>query len=408
MLPERTRAELRQISVITFLTFAARGFTLPFIYIYLESVGLTATQIGVLMTISALFQLIVPPALHALADKTEKHRRLYYGLLTMNALASFSVASAANPLLLGGSVVLRDAADSPSASLLAQLTISWLEQRRLTIYGRLRAWGSLGWAVTTFVSGRIISIGGYPMLFILTGVINLLLIPLVKVLPERVANRHEYKATIMPRPAVFYIVLVSFFLFAFGNNAISVFSFIYFKQNLGASNDLIGIASSVAALSEIPAMVLMDRLLRRTNIRTTLAAGMLGQGMLWVSYSLLTGSTLLIPLMMIRGTFFTFFNVSATLLISRISHPVNAATNQALAQVTVPSLAFLVAGTVNGWLFDNAGPHTLFQVAGLMGVLSTILLFAGRRYISAQDQKMTVLRENTAAISKVERGLAVE
>jgi MFS transporter, PPP family, 3-phenylpropionic acid transporter len=395
MIPERTRAGLRQISVITFLTFAARGFTLPFIYIYLESVGFSATQIGVLMTISALFQLIVPPALHALADRTEKHRRLYYGLLTMNALASFSVASVANPLLVGGSVIVRDSVDSPSASLLSQLTISWLDQRKLTIYGRLRAWGSLGWAVTTFISGRIIASGGYPLLFISTGVINLLLIPLVKVLPERVANRREYKGNIAPRPTVFYAVLVSFFLFAFGNNAISVFSFIYFKQNLGASNDLIGIISSVAALSEIPAMVLMDRLLRRTSISTTLAAGILGQGMLWVSYSLLTGSTLLIPLMMIRGTFFTFFNVSATLLISRISHPLNAATNQALAQVTVPSLAFLVAGTVNGWLFDNAGPHILFQVAGMMAMLSAILLFAARRYISVQDQKMTVLQENT-------------
>ncbi|NJM32884.1 MAG: hypothetical protein HC848_08570 [Limnobacter sp.] len=44
-------------------------------------------------------------------------------------------------------------------------------QRKQAIYGRLRSWGSFGWAVTTLISGRIVTIGGYPLLFVLTGLI---------------------------------------------------------------------------------------------------------------------------------------------------------------------------------------------------------------------------------------------
>jgi PPP family 3-phenylpropionic acid transporter len=189
----------------------------------------------------------------------------------------------------------------------------------------------------------------------------------------------------------------SLFLFAIGNNAIGTFSFIYFHQNLGASNELIGIVSSVSALSEIPAMMVIDWMLRRTNTRLTLAIGMFGQGLLWIGFTLLVGPTLLVPLMAFRGTFFTFFNVSTALMVSRISHPTNVATNQAIAQVTVPGLAVLLAGSVNGWLFDHAGPYALFQIAALMALLASLLLLTARHQIAVQDQKMEMLRKGEAA-----------
>jgi MFS transporter, PPP family, 3-phenylpropionic acid transporter len=398
MSTEFNRGDVRRIAGITFLTFAARGFTLPFLNLYLSSIGLSATEIGRLITISALVQLILPPALHALADRVHQHRRLYYGLLVSNALASFGlVGTVDSPLLLSGAYVLRGTSDGPGASLLSQLTLTWLDQRKRAIYGRIRGWGSFGWAVTTLISGRIVAFGGYPLLFILTGIINLLLLPLVKVLPERTAERYEQPQGTTSRSKALYILLASFFLFAFGNNAISDFSFIFFRQNLGASNDLIGLISSVAALSEIPSMIFIDWLLRRTNLRTTLAIGMVGQALLWIGYTLLAGPNLLIVLMAIRGTFYTFFNVSATLLVSRISHPTNAATNQALAQVTVPALAIVLAGTINGWLFDNVGPQVLFQISAMMAMLSVVLLLAARNIIAAQDEQMQALRESKAA-----------
>lgn len=397
MSPEISPGSIKRIAVITFFTFAARGLAIPFVGLYLKSVGLQGTEIGLLTSLSALVQLLVTPFLNNLADRSGAHRRLYYGLLVSNAFAAFAmVATAANRFLLGGAIILRDSSDTPSAALLSQLTITWLDQRKRDIYGRLRAWGSLGWAVTTFVSGRIYAAGGYPLLFILYSLCNIILIPLVSALPERTAKRQPSHVTLPPRSWAFYMLLASLFLFAIGNNAYSTFSFIYFQQNLAATNELIGIVSSVAALSEIPSMMFIDWLLRRTNMRTTLIIGMAGQAILWIGFTLLTGSAALIPLMIFRGTFFTFFNVSATLLVSRISHPANVATNQALAQVTVPALAVLIAGSINGWLFDNAGPYTLFRIAAFTAILAAGLLVAVRHQIAAQDSRMQALRQAEA------------
>jgi PPP family 3-phenylpropionic acid transporter len=395
-----SRGALRRMAVITFMTFAARGLAIPFVGLYLKSVGFQATEIGFITSLSALVQLVVTPALNSLADQTGTHRVLYTRLLAGNALAGIGmVVFTANRFLLGGAVILRESTDTPSAALLSQLTITWLDERKRAIYGRLRAWGSLGWAVTTLVSGRIYALGGYPLLFLLFSAFNLALMPLVKVLPERTANRQAYDGPLPPRSLTFYMLMASLFLFAVGNNAYSTFSFIYFRENLGASNELIGIISSVAALSEIPSMVLIDRLLRRTNTRTTLIIGMLGQAVLWIGFTLLTQATFLIPLMVFRGTFFTFFNVSMALLVSRVSHPANAATNQALAQVTVPGLAVLLAGWVNGWLFDNAGPDTLFRFAAFTAILAAVVLLWARGRIAAQEQAMGELRAVTTTSS---------
>lgn len=390
------RAALSQIALITFLNYAARGFVLPFVNLYLKSTGFSATQIGLLTSVSASVVLVITPTLHTLADRTNQHRRLFYSLLLSNTLALLGLVANIAQLFTGGAIIIRDSSDTPSAALLSQLTITWLDENNRSLYGMLRAWGSLGWAMTTWISGRVFAIGGYPLLFIMAALLNLLLLPLVKVLPKQTTGHREYEGPPAPRSATFYIYMVSVFLFFMGNNAISVFGYIYFKENLGASNEYIGIISAVAALAEIPSMLFIDWLLRRMNIRMTLIIGTTGQALLWLGYSMLVGPSLLVPLMMLRGTFYTFFVISSTLLVARISHPANVATNQAIGQVTVPGLATLLTGSISGWLFDVAGPRFLFQLAALMGLLASGLLVVAWQRLGTEVQRMQSVQMHEA------------
>ena len=55
------------------------------------------------------------------------------------------------------------------------------------------------------------------------------------------------------------------FVFYIGSSAFSAFSNVYYKYTLGASNEMVGFLASLAALSEIPAMMLIDYLLRRAD-----------------------------------------------------------------------------------------------------------------------------------------------
>ncbi len=383
---KRDDTSLRSIGAVTFLNYAARGFVFPFMSLYLLSIGFTGTQVGLVLSASAAFRLIVPPLLNALADRTERHRQLFYGLVVGNALATIgTVTLIFSQWVIGSMVVLRDSFDAPSASLLSQLTITRLETQGRDIYGQLRAWGSLGWAVTTMISGMFFALGGYFLLFVLAAILNFASLLFVKALPQRTTETAPQKSKPDTRPrsrsTAFYILMASWFLFFIGMSSIAGFMYPYFQQELGASNAMIGILASVAALAEIPSMIVIDRMMRRVNIRVTLMWGMIGMASIWTVFTFLQGAALLIPLMIIRGTFYTFQNIAHTLFVSRISHPAQAATNQAIAQVTVPALAQLVSAPIAGYIFDVFGARILLRIVSLVALVAVFILIVFRQIL---------------------------
>lgn len=380
-----------RIILIYILTYGSRGLILPFINIYLIEQGFSGKEIGFIIGISAFIQLVSAPILNTIADRTAKHRRLLIGLIVTNSAAMVSVIVAPSKLWLGASVLVRHPSDRPVEPLLSQLTITWLTKQKQNIYGKFRAWGSFGWGVATITAGYIYALGGYPLMFAVSVVVNLAALPFTWALPEQTTEKKadddkkvEIETKPVPRTFGFYILLVSSFLFFIGLNTSYAFTFVYFKESLGADAGMIGILAAVAALSEMPSMMIIDRLLRRIDIRLTYATGMFGISMLWIVYSSLTGAFFLIPLMVIRGTFYTFQNISRTLLVSDISDPANVATNQSLAFVSAPGLAMLLTSPIAGWIFDEYGARTMFRIMSVIGMLAALLIVVGWKYLETE------------------------
>lgn len=361
---------------------------MPFVSLYLTSLGFSGTEIGWVLTISALAQLVLIPLSHAIADRRAQHRRLFYGLHSGYIAALFGMVLPFGKIWTAGVNTVRDFGNMAEVSLLSQLTITRLEELKQPIYGRLRAWGSFGYAVTTMVSGGIIALGGYPLLYLLGAIINLIVLPFIRALPEHTLQPPNPIQTSQKRPHVFYLLLLSIVLFQVLMSASSNFGYIYFKRDLGASDALIGVIVSVAALSEILPMFFFQRFQDRASIYTLFIIGMVGQAALWASFAFLTTSTPIVFIMLLRGTFYTLQSVSTVLLVTRISHPSNVATNQALAQVTAPAVAALATGTLNGWIFDNLGPRVLLIFIALLAVIAAGLLYALRPALEAREREV--------------------
>ena len=209
---------LQSLAAVTFLNYAARGLTLPFISLFLIEVGFTGTEIGFILSASAAVRLVVPPLLLSFADRTHTHRKLFYLLTVGNSIATAGLVGITSSIGIGATVVARDSLDMPSASLLSQLTITKLNQFGRSIYGRLRAWGSLGWAVTTLVSGNIVGAGGYGLLFVVAAIVNLLSLPFSRTLPTHTHDATEehdpLKTAPVRRQPGFYVLMISSMLFS--------------------------------------------------------------------------------------------------------------------------------------------------------------------------------------------------
>jgi hypothetical protein len=130
------------------------------------------------------------PALNAIADRSGLHRHLLYIFIYGTTLTYIGLIASADKVVICSAVLLRSVVDPPVVALLSQLTITWLNSVGRSIYGRMRGWGSLGWGVTTLLSGRLYAGGGYSLLFTLAALINLLMLPFV-VSPHRTTETHQ-------------------------------------------------------------------------------------------------------------------------------------------------------------------------------------------------------------------------
>jgi PPP family 3-phenylpropionic acid transporter len=372
---ETSRSQIWKLGALQALKFGSGGLTVPFTNIYLLASGFNNAQIGTLISVSALAQLLLSPVLNTLADRTGSHRKLLYALTGITTLTIAAFIWPISVVWLGANLLIRTVADNTASPLLAQLTVTWIGQQGKAIYGRLRGLGSLGYALVSIASGLIFAHGGYPVLFLISAVIMGATLLLIGSLPARTAPKPESKQRVhVPHNTNLYLLAAAVFLFYVGNSAFAGFSFIFYQKVLGASNDMIGIVSALTGLAELPGMLLIDWLIKRWDARRMLLLGIIGMAVLWLTVSQMQSLALLIPLLFLRGLCFACQLVSLTLLIAEISPPEIAATNQAIVQVTVPGVATLLTGAISGWVFDHLGGRVLFGGIAGLGVISALLL----------------------------------
>ena len=65
-----------------FFLYAALAFLAPFLTLYYDGLGLTGRQIGILAAIPSLVTFISAPIFGAIADVTQKHKRILKPPLT--------------------------------------------------------------------------------------------------------------------------------------------------------------------------------------------------------------------------------------------------------------------------------------------------------------------------------------
>ena len=365
---------VRRLSLLMFLRYAALGFSAPYINVYLTEIGFSGTDIGVLVSIGAFFELFLIPMMNAMADRMRRHRRLYAVLTAGAGVANLVFAFTGAPILLKGAFLLNHVTARSNSTLLSQLTITKLDQIKRNIFARVRVWGSVGWTVATLISGPMITLASYPLALIGAAFSSFAMLPFLTVLPQQTTEEDTPQAKPEPRRMSFYILAASQFMFFVGVNGVGTFIWVFIEKDLHVPPDQIGQYAAIFAISEILPMLLLDRLFERFGIRRVLIVGMMGMCVVWLLYPVLPSAIWLIPLQALRGSTFPMFILGVTLLVTRTSAPANVATNQAIIQVTMPALAMLITAPLTGWIWDYAGSHALFAFSAVMGFISVGIL----------------------------------
>jgi len=390
-LVDRLNRGWRIIGLYYLLAFASAGVIKPFLNLYLAEVGLSGTQIGILQGWTALVTVVLTPLIGLLADRTQRHRLVL-------GLAAFTKGMSAPLILLNSAWLWLSAMVSARVisagvhdAVLNRLTLAQLRKDRRRNFGAVRFWGALSFAATSMLAGLLARGRSVTVLFPLAGVLGGVAVLFVGAFPVGVTGARSGSASrgrlVATSPHLMFILLV-IFLFAFGQSGPETFAYVFLAENLGAGNDLVGLLGAVSQLAALPAYHVADRLLQRWGAIATMAIS-LGLHLLgWGGYALIPRPALALPLSVLDGLGRALYLVSMVILLGECSQPQRAATDQMLAQMTVPGLARMVAQPVGGWVFDAWGGRSLFAIDAVLCALAAGLLLArvGRLQVDDKEQ----------------------
>ena len=357
-----------------FSFYAAMASLAPFIVLYFERVGLTGTQIGVLSGLIPGFILFAGPLWSVLADATGRTR----GILVMAALGA-AVAGAFVPsvatfwplLALVGALAFFAA---PMGSLIDASVLAVLGPRGER-YGSLRSWGAVGWGLSAPLVGLVTESWGLAWAFAIFGVLMTLAAGVARTMP-RVDRPTENRPSVAEIVRMFADVRWAPFLlaaFAGGVAMSGTSTFVYLRfAELGAAESLVGLAITLATVSEIPVFFATAWLLRRWRAQHLLLFALGVFAVRLVLYGTLSSPIGIAAVQLLHGASFALMWAAGVHLAASLAPAGRSATAQAAFGSTVGGLGAMVGALLGGALVDVYGTEGMFYALAALVVLAAV------------------------------------
>lgn len=269
-----------RLSLYYFFYFAFIGVFSPYFTLYLQSLSLSAVDIGLLMSQMQLMRLLAPTFWGWLADK--RGRRV--DIIRLSALCAsvgftgFFLTESFIQLFIP--MTLMAFFWSASLPLVESLTFSHLGAQSHR-YSQIRLWGSVGFIVAVLLGGVLLDhlpIGDVPaMVFVvLIGILVMAFkLPEGLRLPKsgtlEAAEEVVQSFGSVMRERRVWMLMLACFLMSSAHGVYYVFYSIHL-DTLGYSKGMIGLLWSLGVLVEIALFMVMAPLMRRYSLRALLVA----------------------------------------------------------------------------------------------------------------------------------------
>jgi len=352
----------------------------PFLSIYYEGYGVTEVQIGIIAATSAIVGVFAKSAWGSFSDSVGRRKPfIAFGCIVFaSTMIAYTLISSFEAFLILG-VVGSLFAPSSMALLAASVFELASPEAKATMYARYRIWGSVGWIITTFFVGMLISAYGIKAAFYLAAALFLFAtINSLRILESKKRQRPTAgRSSVAPikervkkrKLLVFLIILTLLFMTL---SMTFVFLPLYLKS-LGASPELISITFTAPAILEIPIMLYAGRLSDKIGRKPFLVLGSAVAGLRYFLYTTTLNPLLILPIHSLEALTYAPADVVSTTLISDIVSLEKQGIGQTLYAIGVWGVAGTIGPFVGGIISDMLGLHVMFQAASLIAIASTLL-----------------------------------
>ena len=350
-----------------FLYFAAFASLLPFFVLFYQQLGFNGAQIGLLAGLPPLITLAGAPFLTGVADSTQQHR-LIMGMgiavaiivmMIMPSLKSFAIV-----FLL---IVIFNIFLSPVSPLADSATMSMLGDERI-MYGRVRLGGTIGWGLFAPIAGTLVENYSLRIAFLVFCAIMLINFFVSQKFAfgkpeEHAGNRGGIRTLLTNRRWIFFLLTA----FLGGVGAFSVASYLFpYIAELGASETTMGIALTIATLTEIPVFFFGHHLVKRFTAHGLFMLALLLIGIRSLFYAVVDTPFLVFIVQAFGGTIFPAMWLAGVSYADKNAPAGLKSTAQGLFGAVTFGFGSAVGGFLGGLMLENLGGRGMFLVFGII------------------------------------------
>ena len=352
-----------RLSFLYAALFFELGVSLPFFPLWLEAQSLDADAIGIVLAAPLFTRVIANPVVGALADRSRR-------ILTALVICSVAVVIGTGflaftrgflPILL--LVIAIALAQGPLIALTDTVALRHLKAHRSATlrYGRIRLWGSAGFALANLTAGLMLdwlpvsSIIG--MLFV-SAVVTALAATAVAAmrLPPAAATSVFEADEHTGQPYLLALTIAGAALVQASHAAIYGFGTMHW-QSLGFSGGAMGGLWAAGVLSEITFFGLVAHAARSPAGAATLLAASAAVAVLrWIGMAAGLDLAFIFLLQMLHGLTFGATHLASIFLLARFAPPRMQAQVQAWLAASWAGLMAALTGLA-GFLYDKWGEH---------------------------------------------------
>lgn len=374
----------RRFSLLYFLYFSCIGILQPYIYIYLEQIGLSKSFIGILAFIGPLAAMVFQFGLGALGDLLGKPRRVIQAAVLLSACLVFGVLWNPHPawmLVVFPSFYGLQAAIDPLLNA-AVMTQEHRDQNRGS-FGRRRLWGSLGFVVGVSASGWLIASWGLRFAFPVYAAVMLgLFIPAggLTGLRQSGIDAVEFLQALgrsLWRPRTrWLVVFLLLWGVPFGGNFVA---FGLYWEELGGGFFGLGVAWVLASIFEVPLFWLASRYDEWLNYRWLLVGSSLAAATRWMAYPVLPALWMWYLVQPLHAVMFVGVIVGGVYTMEEVAEPLVRRTGQGILSACIFGLGSALGNLLAGLVYDAYGAPAVYGCLAGFSLTAALVALLGLR-----------------------------
>lgn len=366
---------LAPLKTLLFAFHATNTIIISYLPLYLADRGLTGAEIGVVLAVGPLAQIISQPFWGYMSDKYKTVKRFMliciFGLIIFSSIFlsvtqfylliffGFFFYFFSTPIGALGDSLAQRRADDVGVS-----------------FGTIRTWGSVGFATSSLAIGLVLTIYGvqymiWPYLaFALIALFVTFKIKDVKVEQDPVSFKDAARL-LKYKPFMFFLFFMMFLTIS--HRANDSYIGLYVEQ-LGGSNFIVGVAWFVGVISEAIIFATAGKWFRKYHtLIFVILAGVI-YTVRWFLYAAVDHYWMIVALQVLHGVTFGVLYLSAMDYVTRLIPRILQSTGHLVFYAVFFGFSGIIGSLLGGALIDAYGGGMLYFVLGTIAFGGTIFM----------------------------------